>query len=80
MAVRGIAKWAIHTRETDPQVVDALVAIYEMGKPITKQLVGQYLDGHLGRQQRPGTSRADEKVQNYLDSPRRIANQQKELA
>ncbi|NKW62332.1 hypothetical protein GS931_21585 [Rhodococcus hoagii] len=81
MAVRGIAKWAIQTRETDPQVVeDALVAIYEMGKPITKQLVGQYLDGHLGRPVRAGASRADEKVQNYLDSPRRIANQQKELA
>lgn len=81
MAVRGIAKWAIHTRETDPQVVeDALVAIYEMGKPITKQLVGQYLDGHLGRQQRPGVSRSDEKVQNYLETGQRLIHARKELA
>ncbi|NKU52599.1 hypothetical protein GS881_02330 [Rhodococcus hoagii] len=67
--------------ETDPQVVeDALVAIYEMGKPITKQLVGQYLDGHLGRQQRPGVSRSDEKVQNYLETGQRLIHARKELA
>lgn len=81
MAVRGIAKWAIHTRETDPQVVeDALVAIYEMGKPITKQLVGQYLDGHLGRPSRPGVSRTDDKVQNYLETGQRLIHARKELA
>ena len=27
----------------------AVVAVYEMGKPITKQVIGQYLDGHLNR-------------------------------
>ncbi|MGF7124054.1 hypothetical protein [Rhodococcus sp. BE178] len=82
VAVRQIAKWAIHTRNTDPQIVeDALVAIYEMGKPITKQLVGQYLDGHLTRPQRAGgLSRADEKVQNYLDLGNRLIDQPKELA
>lgn len=81
VAVLQIAKWAIHTRETDPQIVeDALVAIYEMGKPITKQLVGQYLDGHLGRPVRPGVSRADDKVQNYLETGQRLIHARKELA
>lgn len=46
IAVRGMAKWAIHERNERPEVVaDTIVAIYEAGKPITKQTIGQFLDG-----------------------------------
>lgn len=57
IAVRGIVKWAIHDRGQDPTVVEnAIVALYGMGKPITKQIVGQYLDGIIGGH---GTTRPD---------------------
>lgn len=80
VAVLQIAKWAIHDRgENADTVEDALVAIYEMGKPITRQLVGQYLDGHLTpaftRPIQPppgGTSKQDAKVIGYLDAAQRI--------
>ncbi len=69
VAVRGIAKWAIHDRGANPDAVeDAIVGVYEMGKPITKQTVGQYLDGRFqSRHQSGGISRQDQKVQNYLN-------------
>lgn len=52
VAVLAIAKWAIKERGTDPQhLADAFVNIYGMGKPITKQIVGQYLDGKLNQPQ-----------------------------
>src|SRR5690606_8450624 len=48
MPVRQLAKWAIHDRGADPDSVEnAIVGIYEMGKPHTKTVMGQYLDGHL---------------------------------
>lgn len=53
IATRQIVKWALHTRGEKPQPVhDAVIQLYEMGKPITKQTLGQYLDGHIGK--RPG--------------------------
>lgn len=69
MAARSIAKWAIHDRGADPiSVENAIVGIYEMGKPITKTVMGQYLDGHFhSRANANGISRADQKVQNYLN-------------
>jgi hypothetical protein len=77
MALRGIVKWAIHDRGEDPVTVEAaIVAIYEMGKPVTKQVMGQYLDGFIGRQQSGGMSKADAKVQNWLDIGARLTNQQ----
>lgn len=77
VAVRSIAKWAIHDRGADPKAVeDAIVGIYEMGKPHTKTVMGQYLDGHF---RSPGNgnglSRADQKVQNYLNYGRPAAEQ-----
>ncbi|SED52029.1 hypothetical protein SAMN04490240_4095 [Rhodococcus pyridinivorans] len=80
VAVLKIAKWAIHDRgESSETVEDAIVALYEMGKPITKQLLGQYLDGHLPRPGlRPlegGMSRADQKVQGWLDMGARLTSQ-----
>jgi len=52
VAVMKMSKWAIHDRGESPEKVeDALVAIHEMGKPITKQTIGQFLDGNLNRQQ-----------------------------
>jgi hypothetical protein len=50
VAVLQIAKWAIHDRGIDPVTVEnAIVSVYEMGKPITRQTIGQYLDGHINR-------------------------------
>jgi hypothetical protein len=50
VAVLQIAKWAIHDRGIDPATVEnAIVSVYEMGKPITRQTIGQYLDGHINR-------------------------------
>lgn len=77
MAARGIAKWAIHDRGADPDSVEnAIVGIYEMGKPITKTVMGQFLDGHFrSRANAEGISRADQKVQNYLNYGRPAAEQ-----
>ena len=48
IAVRQIAKWAIHDRGEDPEKVkEAIVGVYSLGKPITKQTLGQWLDGHI---------------------------------
>lgn len=75
VAVLQIAKWAIHDRNEDPHIVeDAIVTVYEMGKPITRQTIGQYLDGHLARpsSRPPDMSRQDAKVLGYLEAGRRI--------
>ena len=61
LAVRGIVKWAIHDREQDPKTVEeCIVALYGMGKPITKQIVGQYIDGIIG----------DSRITTRPDAPR----------
>ena len=52
MGVRGIAKWAIHDKGYTPQVVeDAIVSVHEMGKPITKQTLDQFINGALTNSQ-----------------------------
>lgn len=49
MGIRQIAKWCVNDRGlTAEQFRDAVVAVYQMGKPITKQVIGQFIDGHLG--------------------------------
>lgn len=75
IAVRAIAKWAIHDRGEDPAAVEAaLVGIHELGRPITKQTVGQWLDGSIGpRGRTAGPSRQDEKVRGFLESANRLA-------
>lgn len=87
MALRGIVKWAIHERGEDPVAVEAaIVAIYEMGKPVTKQVMGQFLDGFIGRQQTSGgVTKQDAKVLGYLERGQRLAdaarqNTQKEIS
>ncbi len=75
-AVMSIAKWAIHDKGSAPAAVEAaLVGVHELGKPITRQTVGQWLDGHIGPNRRPGPSRQDEKVIGYLESGRRLSEQ-----
>lgn len=60
IAVRGIAKWALNDRGENPERVrEAIVEVHEMGKPITKQTIGQYLDGHIGRIGKPKKPRRD---------------------
>ncbi len=78
VAVRGIAKWAIHDRGADPAAVEeALVGVHELGRPITKQTVGQWLDGILSPSGvRPGgMSKQDAKVLGYLETGRRVREQ-----
>ncbi|UZF45369.1 helix-turn-helix domain-containing protein [Rhodococcus rhodochrous] len=74
IAVQGIAKWAIREREESPERVEsALVGIHELGRPITKQTVGQWLDGTIGpRGRNSGPSRQDEKVRGYLEIGERL--------
>lgn len=49
MAVRAIVKWAIHERgHTPAQVYDAVVGAYRAGRPITRTVIGQWLDGIAG--------------------------------
>lgn len=75
IAVRAIAKWAIHDRGEDPAVVEAaLVGVHELGRPIMKQTVGQWLDGILSPAgTRPGgMSKQDAKVNRYLDTGRQL--------
>ncbi|UGT65286.1 hypothetical protein LTT66_18120 [Nocardia gipuzkoensis] len=74
MATRQIVKWAIHERGADPDTVEnAIVSIYKMGKPITRQVVGQFLDGHFHANTN-GISRADQKVQGYLEMGARLTS------
>ncbi|MGW4720891.1 hypothetical protein [Nocardia sp. NPDC004260] len=74
MATRQIVKWAIHERGADPDTVEnAIVSIYRMGKPITRQVVGQFLDGHFHANTN-GISRADQKVQGYLEMGARLTS------
>lgn len=71
IAVRQILKWAIHERGATPQqAAQSAIDLYQAGKPIIKQTVGQYLDGHLpiSRQNR-SDSWADlgGQLQNYAE-------------
>lgn len=83
IATRGIAKWLIHDRGLTPErASDAIVAVYQMGKPITKQVLGQLIDGHLsnGGNRRPTTTdrinntlAMGEELQAMLDQQRRAS-------
>lgn len=47
MAIKGLARWAMKDRElTHAQFVDAYVAVYRSGRPVLKESLGQYIDGH----------------------------------
>ena len=52
MAVRSIASWCVKERALSAeQFAQACASIHEMGKPITKQTMGQLLDGHFNQPQ-----------------------------
>ncbi|WP_326600545.1 hypothetical protein [Rhodococcus sp. PD04] len=74
LPARQIAKAAIHDRGESPaRVEEALVGVHELGKPITKQTVSQWLDGTLaGRGRSSGPSRQDDKVRGYLEVGERV--------
>lgn len=80
VAVLQIAKWAIHDRGVEPKALeDAIVAIYEAGKPITRQTVGQCIDGYMNPIHVQGRgigaiTRQDAKVNDYLERGQRLAN------
>lgn len=60
MGIRQIAKWAIHTRGTDPaDVENAIAQLYRAGRAVTKTILGQTLDGYGTR---PGGRRTSEQV------------------
>lgn len=74
-----LAKWAIHTRGEDPAAVEeAIVGVYEAGRPPTKTTLGQWLDGLMPQQRRAnattgGPSKQDTKVRSYLEAGARLA-------
>lgn len=70
IAVRQMAKWLIHERGLTPeQTSQAIVAVYQQGKPIMKQTLGQYVDGH-GRNQKASYNEwaaIGNQLQNYAE-------------
>ena len=70
IAVRQMAKWLINERGLTPeQTSQAIVAVYQQGKPIMKQTLGQYVDGH-GRNQKASYNEwatIGNQLQNYAD-------------
>lgn len=75
-AVMGIVKWATTNRpETYDRIEDACVNIYNLGKPITKQTLGQMLDGKFNR---PQNNQRPNRVQQNMEVVRELAarNQQ----
>lgn len=47
-AVMAIAKWVIYDRGVHVDTAaNAMVRLYQLGKPITRSTVGQLLDGHI---------------------------------
>ena len=61
LALRGIAKWCVNDRGLgSEQFTAAVVAVYQRGKPITKQTIGQQLDGHLDHRQNKARDRFDD--------------------
>ena len=66
MPMRQLAKWAIHTRGlTAADVLTIIQGLYIAGRPITKQIIGQVIDGHTtvqGRPTQPRRSTSDERV------------------
>ena len=68
--VMGIAKWLINERGlTIEQTSQAIVAVYQQGKPLMKQTLGQYVDGHH-RNQKAGYNdwaNLGTQFQNYMD-------------
>lgn len=70
IAVRGIAKWLIHERNITPeQTAQAIVSVYQQGKPLMKQTLGQYVDGHNQNQKTGYTdwSNLGNQFQNYAE-------------
>lgn len=70
MAIKGIAKWAIHTKGCHPRAVDdAVGTLYRRGRAVTKQTVAQFLDGIItpdGRANQPARSTTDDRVTGAL--------------
>lgn len=68
MAIKGIAKWAIHTKGCHPRaVLSAVQELYTGGRAVTKQTVAQRLDGIItpaGRTNQPNAK--DEKIRATL--------------
>lgn len=68
MAIKGIAKWAIHTKGCHPRAVDdAVGTLYRRGRAVTKTTVAQFLDGIItpaGRTNQPNAK--DEKIRATL--------------
>lgn len=63
IAVRAITKWMISDRGlTEQQATQAIVDTYQAGKPITKQVLGQLIDGY-----NQNTSGSQRRLQHGMD-------------
>jgi len=78
IAIRGIAKWALETKGTSPdQVKVSIDVLYQLGKPVTKTTLGQYLDGYIrGGQAKPSTK---DRMVSTLELARRMEQNQLSL-
>lgn len=79
--VRGMVKWLIHDRGlTEEMASKAVVMVYQSGKPILKQTLGQLIDGH-NRSNAPAQSdnrihdtlAAGDRLQAMLDQQRKAS-------
>jgi len=69
IAVRAITKWMIHERGlNEQQATQAITDTYQAGKPITKQVLGQLIDGY-----NQNTSGSQRRLQQGADLVQRIA-------
>lgn len=69
MPMRQLAKWAIHTRGLSAEdVLSIIQGLYVAGRPITRTIVGQVIDGHTTPQGRTTQHRSttDDKVARTL--------------
>ncbi|WJZ27863.1 replication initiation protein [Arthrobacter phage 1191A] len=61
IAVRAMTKWMIHERKlTEEQSTQAIVDTYRAGKPITKTVLGQLIDGYNRGNQNTTTNRMNQ--------------------
>lgn len=69
MAVRGMAKWMLEERGlSEDQATQSIIDTYRAGKPITKQVLGQLIDGY-----NQNTSGSQRRLQQGLDLVQRVA-------
>lgn len=71
--VMGVVRYHLDRGRAQRDVAKACVGLYEMGKPITNQTVGQYIDGAFAR---TGHQTYEQKVSSMVNAYNNMAQQQ----